>query len=184
MKKTIIVIVAAGVFLGSCNPKKGNQAANNGDNPFFGEYTTPYKVPPFDLIKPAHYMPAFKEGMKQQIMEIKKITDNKEAPTFANTIEAFENTGKLLGKVSDVFYNISAAESNDEIRQIEKDLAPLTTKHRADIMLNEELFKRVKVVFDQKDKLNLTAEQEMLLTKNIKNLLEMVPIYLQIKSLN
>ena len=93
-------------------------------NPFFETYTTPYQVPPFDVIKNEHFKPAILEGIKKQETEINSIVSNKEKPTFDNTVLAMENSGKLLARVSTVFYNMNSANTNEEIQTIAKELAP------------------------------------------------------------
>ena len=138
------------------------------ENPFFTEYKTPFQVPPFDKIKIEHYVPAFKEGMNQQIEEIDAIV-SKEAPNFNNTIEALEHSGELLNKVSEVFYNMNSAYTNPEIQAIAKDVAPLLSKHSDDIMLNPKLFARVKEVYQKKNEFQLNSEQMRLLEETYKS---------------
>ena len=124
-------------------------------NPFFETYTTPYEVPPFDLIKNEHFKPAILEGIRKQEVEINAIVSNTEKPTFENTILAMENSGKLLAKVSTVFYNLNSANTNEEIQTIAKELAPKLSAHNDNINLNEVLFKRVKAVWDNQNNLKL-----------------------------
>jgi peptidyl-dipeptidase Dcp len=138
-------------------------------NPFFEAYTTPYEVPPFDKILNIHYLPAFQEGMKQQNIEIEQITNNKEAPGFTNTIEALDRSGDLLTRVSAVFFNVKEANTNDSINAIAEEVAPLLSQHRDAILLNEALFAKVKVVYDQKESLQLNTEQARLLEETYKN---------------
>ncbi len=137
-------------------------------NPFFSNYTTPFGVPPFAQIKNEHFEPAFIEGMKQQAAEIAAITAQKEAPTFANTILALENSGDLLDRVGTVFFNFNSANTSDAIQKIAQTLSPKLSKHRDDIQLNAELFKRVKTIYDQRTGLKLTGEQLTLLEKTYK----------------
>lgn len=138
-------------------------------NPFFETYTTPYQVPPFHLIKNEHFKPAILEGIKKQEAEIKAIVSNKEKPTFENTILAMENSGKLLSKVSTVFYNLNSANTNEEIQAIAKELAPRLSAHNDNINLNPELFQRVKAVWDNQANLNLNKEQSKILENLYKN---------------
>lgn len=138
-------------------------------NPFFSTYTTPFGVPPFAQIKNEHFEPAFIEGMSQQAAEIAAITAQKEAPTFANTILALENSGDLMDRVGTVFFNFNNANTNDGLQKIAQSLSPKLSKHRDDIQLNAELFKRVKAVYDQRNSLKLTGEQKMLLEKTYKS---------------
>jgi peptidyl-dipeptidase Dcp len=138
-------------------------------NPFFTEWKTPFGTPPFNEIENEDYLPAFKEGIRLQQEEIAAITANKEAPTFANTIDALERSGKLLDKVSGVFYNLNSALTSDTMQQIAKEVSPLLSKHHDDINLNAALFARIKSVYEQKSKLNLTVEQNTLLEKYYKD---------------
>lgn len=138
------------------------------DNPFMKEYTTPYQVPPFDQIKQEHYKPAFLEGIKIQKKEIDAIANSSAKPTFENTILAKENSGELLRKVSTVFFNLSSSNTNKEMQALSQEMAPVLSKHSDDVYLNEKLFKRVKALWDTKESLNLTKEQERLLELDYK----------------
>ena len=138
-------------------------------NPFFETYTTPYQVPPFDLIKNEHFKPAILEGIKKQEAEINSIVSNKEKPTFDNTVLAMENSGKLLARVSTVFYNLNSANTNEEIQAIAKELAPKLSAHNDNIYLNDALFKRVKVVWDNQKNFKLNKEQAKILENLYKN---------------
>ena len=132
-------------------------------NPFFETYKTPHGVPPFHLIKLEHFEPAIREGIKQQQAEIDALTANTEAPTFENTIEVFERSGRLLERATTVFENLLSAETNDEMQELAKTLMPLLSEHGNNISLNEALFKRVKAVYEQRKSLHLSQEQHKLL---------------------
>ena len=134
-------------------------------NPFFSEYNTPHGTIPFNEIKIEHYMPAFEKGMEEGRKEIDAIVNNPEAPTFENTIVALDRSGRLLSKVGGAFYNLLSAETNDELQALAQELSPKMTEYSNSINLNEGLFQRVKAVYDQKDKLKLDQEQQMLLQK-------------------
>ncbi|NDV84567.1 M3 family metallopeptidase [Bacteroides sp. 51] len=138
-------------------------------NPFFGKYNTLHETAPFEKIKLEHYEPAFTEGMKRQQAEIDDIINNTEAPTFKNTIVALETSGSFLERVASVFYNLNGAETNDEMQALAQKIMPLLTQHENSINLNEQLFARIKTVYDQKDKLTLTPEQEMLLNNTYES---------------
>ncbi|MCD4729756.1 MAG: peptidase M3, partial [Bacteroidales bacterium] len=166
MKKLLIVLVL-GLFIISCNTNQ--QQMQTDTNPFFAEYGTPFEVPVFDQINPEHYMPAFKEGMKQQLAEIDAIVNITDAPTFENTIVARDLSGELLTNVSSVFFNTSSAVTNEDIQKISKEVAPLLSAHRDNIALNEKLFEKVKIVYEQKENLELNTEQKMLLDKTYKS---------------
>ena len=132
-------------------------------NPFLAPYPTPHGTVPFDRIKLEHYQPALMEGIRQQNAEIEAIVANPEAPTFENTIEAYEASGELLNRVSGVFGNLMSAETSDEMQALARELMPILTEHSNNIILNEGLFKRIKAVYDQREKLTLNAEQRQLL---------------------
>lgn len=160
MKELVVFTVVGLVIFMFCSTRD--------ENPFFSEYNTPFQTPPFHLIKTVHYMPAFKEGMKQQRAEIKQIVKNPQVPTFENTIEAFERSDALLTKVDNVFDNMRSALTNDELQIIAKEVAPLLSKHSDDIFLDEGLFKRVKTVYENRAEFNLNQEQKMLLKETYK----------------
>lgn len=148
----------------------GTQAAAQSpatDNPFLKEYQTPFGVPPFDLIRPEHVIPAFEEGMKLQNQHIAAIKNRKIAPTFESTIVALESSGALLRKVSTVFYNLTSANTNPELESISRQMAPKMAQHADDIYLDTALFKLVKTVYDKPGK--LTQEQKRLLEKTYKS---------------
>ncbi len=140
-------------------------AASAATNPFFDykNWKTPHGTYPFNEIYAEHYMPAFEEAMKQGLKEIDNIVNNPAAPTFANTIEAYEASGEMLSIVAGCFYNLTSAETNDSLQQIEMELSPKMSEYSATIRLNEGLFKRIKAVYDQKDKLKLNKAQIKLL---------------------
>ena len=134
-------------------------------NPFLSDYKTPFGVPPFDLIENEHFIPAFEEGIRQQQEEIDAIVANPEAPTFENTIAAFDLSGEVLRKVDGVFSKLRSAETSDEIDSIAKVLVPLISAHQSDIFLNEELFARVKTVYENQSGAQLNQEQSRVLEK-------------------
>ena len=140
-------------------------AATAATNPFldYKNWKTPHGTYPFNEIHAEHYMPAFEEGMKQGLQEIDEIVNNPAAPTFANTIEAYERSGELLSIVAGCFYNLTSAETNDTLQQIEMELSPKMSEYSSTIRLNEGLFKRIKAVYDQRDKLKLNKAQYKLL---------------------
>lgn len=144
--------------------------AQSTDNPFFQEYSgTPHQTIPFDLIKNAHYEPAIDRGMELQNNEINTIVNNPEAPTFENTVVALERTGNDLNRVLNAFYPILSANSDDELMDISIRVSSKLSQHSTGISLNEGLWKRIKAVYDQKDKLNLSPEDMMLLESTYKS---------------
>lgn len=163
--KKMLVIVAVSLCVGACSGKKDKTVA---DNPFLTEYNTPFGVPPFDLIKSEHYMPAFLQGMEEQRKEVDAIVNNPQPATFENTIVALDQSGELLRKVGGVFSNLNSANTSAEMQAINKELSPLQSAHRDDINLNPGLFARVKAVYEQKETLNLNKEQAKLLEEVYK----------------
>lgn len=134
-------------------------------NPFLMSFDNQHGTPPFDKIKIEHYEPAFDEAIKQHNDEIEVIINNENAPTFENTILAMEHSGELMNKVSGVFFNLLSAESNDEMMDISQRISPKLSEHGNNINLNEDLFKRVKHVYDSRYDSNLTNEQIRLVEK-------------------
>ena len=157
--KNLFLLLAVFIIFSSYT----NSQDKNMDNPFFKEWSTPFQTPPFDEIKIDYYLPAFEECIRLQKAEVDGIINNTEKPTFVNTIEAMEKSGKLLIKVSSVFYNLNSANTNDEMQEIAKTVAPMLSKHNDDINLNEKLFARVKTIYSEKEKLNLTTDQKTVL---------------------
>jgi peptidyl-dipeptidase Dcp len=146
-----------------------DESAVDQDNPFFKEWDTPFGVPPFNQIKNEHHLPALKEGMARQREEVKAIAENPAPATFANTIEALDASGALLDKVGGVFYNLTSAETNDHIQATAREAAPLTAALRDDILLSRKLFARVQSVWQERDKLQLSPEQDKLLEETYKS---------------
>jgi peptidyl-dipeptidase Dcp len=139
------------------------------ENPFFAESDTPFGVPPFDRIKLEHYVPAFDEGMKRHAAEIAAIAENPQPATFDNTVAAMERSGEMLKRVSNVFFAQNSALTSDEMQKIAQEIAPSLSKHADDILMNENLFVRVKSVYDKRKGLGLDPEQAKLLDKTYKN---------------
>ncbi|MBW7992834.1 MAG: M3 family metallopeptidase, partial [Planctomycetes bacterium] len=133
------------------------------ENLLLQEWDTPFQTPPFNEIKDEHFMPAFLETMEVEKSEVEAIVNNEEEPTFKNTIEALEKSGELLDRVSRVFGCLNGANTNDELQNISKEVAPLRAKHDDDINLNEKLFAKIKQIYDKKESLGLTPEQNTLL---------------------
>jgi len=153
--KKLLFIAMTGLIMAACTKKD--------DNPFFTEWTEHYGAPPFELIQNRHFLPAFKEGFRQQQAEIKAIVSNPEAPTFENTIAALEFSGALLTKVQAVFFNLNMAETNAELQEIAQRVSPMLSEHADDIFMNEKLFNRVQTLYNDRANLDLTCEQNRLL---------------------
>ncbi|MBS3818418.1 M3 family metallopeptidase [bacterium] len=161
MKKLLIFILAISLFTVTCT--------NQEKKPFYSQWKTPHEVPPFDRIQKKHYLPAFKEGIKQHQKEIEKIANNNEEPTFENTVAALERSGALLRKVRNVFNVLNSSMSDEEMQQIDKQVTPLLSNHQDDILFNKLLFQRIQTVYNQRKNLNLTTEQNTLLDKYYKD---------------
>ena len=174
MKKFTLAPLALAIALVGCDSAKTPTATQEkpaveqqklltDSNPFSKKWGTAHEMPNFAVIKNEHYLPAFKAAIKQQKQEIDAIVNQKSAATFENTIEAIEFSGNLLDKVAGVFYNLTSAETNDELKAIAKEVSPLLSAHSDDISLNDALFQRVAAVYDKKDSLELTTAQQKLL---------------------
>ena len=163
MKRLILITVL--LFIVSCQQKS---KMDPNINPFFQEWNTPYEVPPFLDIKDEHYMPAYQQGMKENLEEIDLIVNNPEAPTFANTIEELERTGKLLSKVGRVFSNLASSNTNPKLQELQRELSPMLSAHYDKISLNEGLFNRVDAIWQNRENLDLTKEQTKLLNDTRK----------------
>ena len=132
-------------------------------NPFFEASPLILNYPQFDLIQSMHYLPAFARGMAEQLAEIEAIANHGEDPDFENTLIALELSGQLLDRVSRVFFSMSSAHTNDEIRSLQQQLAPQLAAHRDAILLNPALFARIQTLFDQRQELPLEPEALRLL---------------------
>jgi peptidyl-dipeptidase Dcp len=138
-------------------------------NPLLLPWTSPFGLPPFGEIQPAHFRPAFEEAFARHRDEISHITANPAAPDFANTIEALERSGRLLNDVGSVFWNLTATDTNAELQQIERDVAGALSRHASEISMNAELFRRVDDVHARRQLLALTPEQRRVLELTHKN---------------
>ena len=138
-------------------------------NPLLEPFKAPFETAPFDQIKPEHYLPAIEKSIEIAKAEIAALTGNEAAPTFANTIEALERSGRLSGIISGIFFNLNSAETNDEIQKLAREISPLLTEFHNDILLDEKLYERIKTVYDQKNQYDLTPEAATLLDKTYKS---------------
>lgn len=138
-------------------------------NPLLSSWSTPYETPPFDLIEVSHFRPAAEESINNALVEVNAITENVEEPTFDNTIAALEKCGRTLGRVSSVMFNLNSAETDKQLQDVTQEVAPLLVRFSNDVTMNERLFKRVKALYDIKEKIGLTTEQSMLLEKTYRN---------------
>lgn len=167
--KRLLLAAGVAVVMSACQSGQKPSGETAGDNPFFSEYTTPFGVPPFDKIKVEHYKPAFTKALEEHNQEIKTIVENSDAPTFENTILAFDNSGELLTKVMLAFSSESSINATDALQALEQEIYPILSKHSDDIRLNADLFAKIKTVYDQRDSLGLDKEQAKLLEKTYKS---------------
>lgn len=137
-------------------------------NPLLAEFHTDFEAAPFSKIKIEQFTPAIKEAIKVGLSEIDTIINQKETPSFKNTIEAMDNCGNLLGRNTSLLFNLNSAETNDELQKVVQEVAPLLTKFQNDIRLNEDLFKRIRFVYENEDHKKLSVEQVTLLEKEYK----------------
>jgi len=153
---TLIIVMS----LASCTDRQ-----KTASNPFFGEWDTPFGVPPFDRIEAAHYEPAFERAMSTHLAEIDAIVSNADEPTFENTVAAYDDSGRKLSEVSLIFEMICSSDMTPELQQAEERIMPLLAAHRDRIMLDDRLFERVKAVYDRRGSLGLDADQLRLTEK-------------------
>lgn len=161
MIKKTLTLLAVSSMMYSC-------ATTTESNPFFAEFQTEYGVPAFDKIKLEHYEPAFLKGIEEQNQNIEAIIESPEIPTFENTIAALDNSSPILDRTAGVFFNLTEAETTDELTELSIKLAPMLSEHEDNISLNSRLFERVNQVYQKKDSLQLTNEQLRLLDKTYK----------------
>ncbi len=131
-------------------------------------FETPYNTAPFSKIKTDHFLPAFVRAIKNAKIEIGLIADSKDTPSFKNTIEALDFAGEQLDRISSIFFNLNAAETNESIQEIAQEVSPLLTEFSNDVALNATLFERVKLIYNSRNSLSLSKEQKTLLDKKYK----------------
>lgn len=165
----IIFYLLAASLIGMVSCQSTAKEKNKMDNPLLGEFTAPFGAPPFEDIKPEHYMPAIEKGMKEHNEEIKAIISNDEAPTFENTIARHSRSGKLLSRTATIFYGLNSANTNDKMQEIAQELSPKMSAHYDAISMNPDLFARIKTVYENRDKADLTEEQLYILENQYKS---------------
>lgn len=184
MRFSVVIFFLSGFLLASCSEQTSNSqggrenataaaqdpttmpeniAAAAADNPFFEPSPLPLEYPQFDLIENQHFMPAYQRGMAEQMAEVEAIAEQTAQPSFDNTIVAMELSGQLLDRVAPVFSSLAGAHTNDGIRAIQQQLAPMLAAHSDSIVLNRALFERIKALYDERDQLSLDSESERLL---------------------
>lgn len=162
MKRSLITtaIVTLALMVTSCN---------NSRNPLLEEWDTPFGIPPFSEVKIEHYKPAVLAAIEEHNKEIEVIINNPEAPSFENTIVALDNSGALFSRVYSVFGSETSINSTPELMAVETELAPIVSAHFNEISMNEQLYQRVKAVYDNRDNLGLEPDQMRLLTETYKD---------------
>ncbi len=141
------------------------------DNPLLLPWNTPFETPPFHLIKAVHFRPAAEEAVKLASEEIKTITDNREQPTFDNTIAKLERAGETLGRITSILFNLNSAETNKDIQAVAQEVSPILTRFSNDITLNEILFQRIKIVYESRETTGLNTEQKILTERKFRSFL-------------
>jgi peptidyl-dipeptidase Dcp len=159
VKKQNMMVILAMLILSSCQLISKKEM----NNPLLQEFNTQFGVPPFDLIKNEHFIPAIQEGMRMQNEEIDAILTDESKPDFENTIVALERSGLTLDKVNAVFSNLNSSNTNDTLEQIAREIAPMLTRHNDAIRLNPDLFRRIKAVYEDKQNIALNSVDQMLL---------------------
>ncbi len=152
MKKTLLLLLLMGLLTACTSDPMKN-------NPLLQEYETPFQTPPFDKIKTEHYMPAMREAMAQHKAEIDAIVNNQEAPSFENTVAAYDRAGELLSRVNAAFYTKNSADTDEELQALAREITPEMTRHRNEIQLNPVLFEKIRTLYNQRAGLNLDAQQ-------------------------
>ncbi len=177
MSRTVVLAAAISLALAACSGKESTPVtdtqspaaqppAEASTNPLLSASTLPFQAPPFDRIKDSDYLPAFNEGMKQHLAEVRRIADNPEPATFDNTIEALERSGETLNRVSRIFFGLVQADTNDARQKIQEEVAPRLAEHQDEINLDPKLFARIKTVYDQRDALGLDPVQKRLVERD------------------
>ena len=159
MAKKLLVAGAALALISSCTMK----------NPLLTESSAPFGAPEFDKIEDAHYLPAFETAIAEAKAEIDAIVANPDEPTFENTIEAMEYAGETLDRVAGIFYNLMEANTNDAMQETAEQISPMLTEYSMYVSLNNDLFQRVKAVYEKKDELGLEKDQLKILEENYKS---------------
>ena len=158
-------IAAIGCAPFTATPSAPSPAVAAGSNPLFVESTLPYHAPRFDLIRNEDYQPALEEGMRQQLAEIDAIAKQTQPPTFDNTIVAMERSGALLTRASRTFFGVISANTNDTLQKIRQIEAPKLAAHNDAIYLNDQLYRRVKSIYDRRASINFNPEQRALVER-------------------
>lgn len=173
MSRTVVLAAAISLALAACSGKESppvseaqtppaQQPADASSNPLLSASSLPFQAPPFDRIQDSDYLPAFEQGMRLHLAEVRKIADNPEPATFDNTIVAMERSGETLTRVSRIFFGLVQADTNDTRQKIQEEVAPKLAAHQDEVNLDPKLFARVKQLYDQRAGLGLDAVQTRL----------------------
>jgi len=162
------LMMVATVAVGAVLCTACNVSGPSEPNPLLGDWDTPFGAPPFDQIQEEHFLPAFEAAMEVHTEEVALIAGDAAEPTFANTVEVLERSGELLERTNLLFINLNEAHSSDGLQELAKEINPRLSAHQDDILLDEMLFDRVKAVYDSREGLDLTIEQQRLLDKSYR----------------
>ncbi len=157
----ILIIFSFVILLTNCK----TEPVDLSDNPLLAEFETPFEAPPFDLIMPEHYIPAYEKAMEKHLNEIEEIINNPEKPDFENTIVAYDQSGRLLSKINPVFWGLQSAETTPELQELAQEISPMLTAHSNKIRFNQDLFERIQVVYENIEDFDLDREQTRLVEK-------------------
>lgn len=164
MRYLLLIAVISVLFaISGCSREKSTR------NPLLSDFETPFEVPPFDQIDTSHFIPAFLEGIRQHDAEIRAIVSNTRPPDFDNTILAFDASGKLIDRVSKIFYNLNESITNKAMQAIARDISPILSRHQDDVALNMPLFERIRKVYDQRFATNLDSQQIRVVEKYFRD---------------
>ena len=177
MSRTVVLAAAISLALAACSGKESTpvsdaqktpaqQPAEASTNPLLSASTLPFQAPPFDKIKDSDYLPAFEEGMRQHLADVRRIADSSEPATFDNTIVAMERSGETLTRVSRIFFGLVQADTNDARQKVQEEVAPKLAEHQDEINLDPKLFARIKTIYDQRDALGLDPVQKRLVERD------------------
>lgn len=167
MKKTLLFSSILALGISACKSNVENFTSKH--NPLLNEFTGTYQIPEFEKIKNEHFGPAIVKSIDIAKQELKAIIDNKETPTFENTIAALDGVGSQLNDVTSIFYNFQSANTNEKLQEVAQEMSPILSDYYDDIYLNEQLFAKVKLVHEQQAAFHLNKEQSVLLDKTYKN---------------
>lgn len=163
MKKLFLFLLLPALLLSACSTDKKPAERTN---PLLTEFSTPFGVPPFDILDNEDYLPAYQEAMAQHKADIEAIVNNEATPDFENTIAAYDRSGRLMSKISPIFGGLRGAHTNPRLQELAREITPMLTAHFNEVRFNQQLFERIKAVYEQRESFGLDREQ-MRLTEKI-----------------